>query len=107
MSEPWYEDDGAVVSEPMDHVGYMAHRVYWPSGDLERAFAFQWLERNRLDPAFLGMLLDGGDEDQPISPRDIRVAATIIQWLGTNVGFSMILAVFKQAGYTITEEVRS
>lgn len=35
------------------------------------------------------------------SPRDRYVAATVIQWLGTNVGFSLLSTSLMECGMTI------
>lgn len=84
-----------------EHVGYKAHRTLFPGGDLERAFSYCWYERNAQDPLLLDKILngtDGHDESQETIQRDARVAATIIQWLGTNIGLSFLARVFETAG---------
>jgi hypothetical protein len=94
------EEDAVAIQ----HVGYRAERVMWPSRDLERAFAFRWLERNASDLTNLSLLLDGAeDEWRPVTQRDARVAATVIQWLGTNCGFNFLLETLRQTGYEVRD----
>ncbi|MBE3087156.1 MAG: hypothetical protein IMZ64_13165 [Bacteroidetes bacterium] len=38
-----------------------------------------------------------------LTEREQRIIATIIQWLGTNVGFSFLRRCFQRAGYMIKE----
>jgi hypothetical protein len=91
----------------IEHVGYLSQRCYWSSGDLERAFAFRWIEKHKLFPNTLDdILCPPGydcDEFQPMTQRDARVAATVIQWLGTNVGFSFMIETLRQAGYKVED----
>lgn len=67
------------------HVGKWACRLA-PSQDnpREAAFAAQWAKEQR-DGRILDHLI-GND----CSPRDAMVAATVIQWLGSNVGMSFL-----------------
>lgn len=95
------EDDIAVEPERLTHVSYRSERVIWGSGDLERAFAFAWLERLKLfGDDHLQSLLASGDlaGDPVVSQRDASVAATIIQWLGTNCGWSFLCEVLRKHG---------
>jgi hypothetical protein len=41
------------------------------------------------------------DEDTLYSQRDATVAATVVQWLGTNVGFCWLEETLKKAGYIV------
>jgi hypothetical protein len=38
-----------------------------------------------------------------LTEREQRIIATIIQWLGTNVGFGFVVRCFRRAGYMITD----
>jgi hypothetical protein len=40
-----------------------------------------------------------------LTEREQRIIATIIQWLGTNVGFGFILKCLKRAGYVVHERL--
>lgn len=87
-------------------------------GDTESAFADVWMaenhpELNRSINGGLGILWDligFGTEREwpfgrtegpcyPVTTRDARVAATVVQWLGTNCGMSFLALALKQAGY--------
>ncbi len=75
------------------HEGLHADRLL-PRADnpRERAFAAEWKKQA---PGTLGHLI--GDHTQ----RDAEVAATIIQWLGSNVGMSFIVTALNQEGYVV------
>lgn len=82
------------------HVGLADYRLNPQQENLrEIAFAEQWqLEndqgrvlRHLLNPLyFKGTLPD-------VTDRDIQVAATVIQWLGSNVGMSFLEEVIKKS----------
>lgn len=65
----------------------------------ERVYAAEWLRLNKRSGSYprgiLELLLQS-DEDRAdcilrtVSQRDAEVAAAVIQWLGTNVGLSLI-----------------
>ena len=38
-----------------------------------------------------------------LTEREQRIIATIVQWLGTNVGFSFIVRCLQKAGYAVTD----
>ena len=67
---------------------------------LEKRFAKKWQETNKLAgaPTHLGHLLGDGTGKGPatwVTERDHLVAATVIQWLGSNVGQSFLSDVLK------------
>lgn len=68
------------------HKGLRAYRLNDdnPSGMRESAFAEQW--RKEQEWGLLGHLLSKDNTEVSYSDRDAEVAATVIQWLGTNVG---------------------
>ena len=43
----------------------------------------------------------GDDRPHDATKREAEVAATVIQWLGTNVGFVFLEEVLKEAGYAV------
>jgi hypothetical protein len=59
------------------HEGFHIGRI--SREPLEKAFVEEW---NELAPRTFGYLMDNDD----YSPRDAKVAATVIQWLGSHVG---------------------
>jgi hypothetical protein len=82
--------------------------VWCGTADLERLFAFRWMERNEQWPDTLASLLETSpDECQALTQRDARVAATIIQWLGTNCGFHFVVETLRRAGYIIADPPRA
>ena len=40
----------------------------------------------------------------PYTQHSAEIAATVIQWLGTNVGFHWLERTLKEAGYTVTKD---
>jgi hypothetical protein len=75
------------------HVGKSSDRLH-PDADNPRevAFAMEWSDLNdhKKRKPTLAYLLDG------FSDRDAEVAATVIQWLGSNVGMSFLEDVIKR-----------
>lgn len=71
----------------MNHEGYSWHRLA-PECDNPRevAFASQWRKENEVDgrTPIITSLIPG------CTQRDATVAATVIQWLGSNVGMSFL-----------------
>lgn len=68
------------------HVGLNAHRLTDDglSTDREKAFAEQWQAEQ--EQHLLAYLLGENNQRGLVSDRDAAVAATVIQWLGSNVG---------------------
>lgn len=81
------------------HVNRLAPEAENPR---EVAFHDQWVEEN--DTSQRRCLLYNLVPD--CADRDAQVAATIIQWLGSNVGFSFLHDALSRAGYRITPEVK-
>lgn len=83
----------------MSHAELHAERTIFADGDLEAAFAQEWLRINEAQPGLLETLLEAGECSPAHSPqRDAAVAATVIQWLGTNVGFGFLRSVLGEHG---------
>lgn len=97
------------------HVGYRVERCRF--GLLERIFCEEWQKECRpargLNFGF-GLLqdlfIDNGGKPGRLSglrfilipsQREAYIVATVVQWLGTNVGFSFLLRCLQKAGLTI------
>src|SRR5687768_10425254 len=96
-----FENDVIDRCGDLQHVGYRPERTIWDSGDLECAFAFAWMEKHQLFGSdHLQSLLSSGDPngDPVVTQRDASVAATIIQWLGTNYGWGFLSEVLRKHG---------
>lgn len=97
------------------------------NADLENAFAEEWKKENETRCSgthFLGLLQslmipkdrlfkEGGDCTNwlkrcriKITQREAIIAATVIQWLGTNVGFLFMNRCLRKCGYSI-EKIES
>jgi len=94
--------------------GHRYERTQFPSGDLEKAFADQWEEENEERRGInygQGLLQDLFIERRSvltqwttvISRRERWIAATVIQWLGTNCGFAFLIRCLNKCGYSIEE----
>ena len=73
----------------MKHEGKSIHRL--KTNPLERAYHDAWIEANKEDLCrnigILQWLLgENNKPSQDMTDRDILVAATVIQWLGSPVG---------------------
>lgn len=81
------------------HVGIFASRMNSPCEQTvrERAFAEKWAEENSrtYNHGILELLLR-----RSADPREASLAATVIQWLGTHVGWSFVCECIKAAGYS-------
>lgn len=80
------------------HVSYEVHRCR--TGLVERIFAETWMRwNNRFDP-ILDCLMPRG---LILSEREARIVATVIQWLGTNVGTGFLHECLNRAGESIVQ----
>jgi hypothetical protein len=76
------------------HTGYNAHRL--ADNPTERVFAEKWEEINTEGRDTLAWILNtfntqnGRQEMGFVSERDAKVAASVIQWLGSPVGQSWL-----------------
>lgn len=84
-------DSPAVKATHPDR-GHMHERTEYDA--LEKALADKWESDDR---TYLLQCLT----DSAATKRDRFVAATVIQWLGTNVGFGFVLEAFAAGGYAI------
>jgi len=87
------------------HEGFYANRLN-TDNPREVAFAEEWyLQNDRRTGALNGTLAwllgIGGKPIQKITQHDASVAATVIQWLGSNVGFSFLEEALGRRGYKI------
>src|SRR3989344_4005573 len=83
------------------HVGFKSERTIFPGGELEAAFAYEWIKQNECYGGnFLQIMLNGDRIDGLITPtqRDARVAATVIQWLGSNLGYAFLNRALARTG---------
>jgi hypothetical protein len=95
--------------------GYLHERTLRESGDLEKAFADLWEEMNGEDRGHInsgqGVLQDLFMSNRNgfhyvqhmVSDSERYVAATVVQWLGTNCGFSFLIEALRKCGYRIVE----
>lgn len=95
------------------HEGFHTRRLS-PEADNPRevAFAEQWKQENDDNQLLLRLLL--GPEENPLSPfggkrerfaevtqENASVAATIAQWLGSNIGMSFLDLALSRCGYKV------
>lgn len=101
----------------IQHVGMHAKRMDYPchSSDRERAFADRWRHENKKSAHVLTHLLNprivknslGWDVqviDHYPTQEEATLAATVIQWLGTHVGFDFVRLALKDCGYRLVNE---
>lgn len=108
------------MSTKLKHVGFHARRLALDDGTsaLERSFAEQWREQNDQfgdtysNPAMLRVLLSepegpGEMHRKPIvevTQEVASTAATLMQWLGTNVGWAFMESALRRCGYKIVRD---
>lgn len=102
----------AYLAEETDNTSWWQGRISDATPDdwnaLEKAFAETWKEwnkPNRFDGGIAQMLMWSTyqherpkDFDPELSPRERKILATFIQWLGTNVGGGFLCEVSQRAG---------
>lgn len=101
------------MPETLRHVGLHAYRLSHPCGHREEVFAQRWRAENE-PPTYVnhgrGML----DHLLYMSPdqtkftgesteREESVAASVIQWLGTNCGWCFLESALKDCGFVLRE----
>lgn len=64
----------------------------------EKVFSNEWIELNRGKYSMIEMLLssDGGKTPAQVNEHDELIAATVIQWLGSPVGYSWLIEIIKK-----------
>lgn len=106
--------------KPEHHTGLHSERCQ--NNPREQAFAEEWREENRTDVAVnygFGILQDlmmirtgnkdrfnwvSGQEEvfaEIITERDARIVATVVQWLGSNIGMDFIRSALSKCGYDV------
>lgn len=100
------EDDTfeTVRGRRLEHVGFDSQRVIFadtPMDMLERILAFRWMEENNKEWCILDSLVYDPKTGLGATQRDAEVAATVIQWLGTAIGYSFLERCFEEAGFKI------
>ena len=84
--------------------GYATDRLNYDKGDLENAFHDEWIKENLPQPGLNSGrgILQGlmNHHEIEISDRERKIVASIIQWLGTNIGSSFLDNSLKRAGYS-------
>lgn len=90
---------------PIEHSSLQRRRLLKRTGPLhanevnpERIYLAEWKRENKRSPgvnrgySLIEWILcpDGRTEPLPVSTRDARVAASVIQWLGTNCGLAFM-----------------
>lgn len=70
----------------------------------EVAFARRWEEEA---PRVLPWILcgDGTKITSDLTQEQATDVATVVQWLGSNVGFSFLIAALKRCGYAVSPEI--
>lgn len=79
------------------------------TGWRERAFAKIWFGRNRYWAGRLAGILDpathtANPRGYVVTRKEANTAASLIQWLGTNVGFCFLEAALHEAGYVLVRK---
>lgn len=85
------------------HVGLHPYRLR--DNPREQEFAEAWHDENKHGHT-LEYILSVDNRRIDASDHDSMVAATIIQWLGTNVGFYFLRRVLDKCGYEIKQKAK-
>lgn len=92
--------------EPMKlkHEGISKNRLQF--NPKERIFADAWTDQNRIigrSAMTIEWLLHPTD-GMPVTQEECTVAATMMQWLGSPVGFNFLEDALKSAGYELVRK---
>lgn len=94
------------MAQRIEHVGIHAFRLDpKQKNPRERIFARKWEKENERN--LLHHLMFVSDETgksklaYALNARDAKIAATVIQWLGTNIGFSFIRECLDEMGFDL------
>lgn len=105
-----FANDEKINSE---HVGIRPQRCN--DNPREKAFMEHWLKENRTGRSGPGILqslfidspanfsLSNGKVIIEMTNRDRQIAATVIQWLGSNIGFAFLVESLSDCGYKIVK----
>lgn len=84
-------------------LGFRPERALHDS--LEASLAQEWFERAKQDPDMINKILfDPSHPDKTPTKREAQTAATVFQWLGTNIGYAFLTSALDKAGYKIVEK---
>ncbi len=114
------EFDLLIKKNGSENLGWQTKRLEFDPNDIENALSNHWINENKKRPGTNfghGILHDlfferNGHPFSVIAPtrlflkitnRDRLIVATVIQWLGTNVGFCFLKEALKKAGYNIVK----
>lgn len=101
-----------------NNLGWQTHRLNYDKEDIENALSAHWRKENKKRAGInngQGILQDlmfhskgigwnsGYKRMLKITNRERLIVATIIQWLGTNVGFCWLQEALNNAGYDIVK----
>ena len=105
-----------LLNATSDDKGWRAQRTKYPSSIREYFLASDWIKENQkrvginfghgiLQDLFCERvgILEREKAEIVINKRDRFIAATVIQWLGSNCGFAFIKEAFKKSGYEISK----
>lgn len=105
----------------IEHIGFHLDRVRCEHNPLEAALVECWRKENQplgRTPTLWSLLcrdpwsLLRSESERPdalryVTQRDARVAATIVQWMGTNCGRDFLERAYREAGWNLTFRRRS
>lgn len=93
--------------KPQWLAGHFLHRMRDDRGDDEQvrrecAFAEEWHRENNPHSSLPDTLMANlPDYELPLSLRELRLVATMMQWLGSHVGFSYLTRALERCGYRL------
>ena len=92
----------------MKHKGLHAYRLKKSAGNPQEViFATRWQKHNDLNNTLKYLLGDGKDPAPDMSVRDTAVAATVVQWFGSQVGMWFLLRAIAERPEYAREFIRN
>ena len=104
------EITSGVIIENLEqyNVGLFLERTKF--NDIEKAFSDEWEKENKIlihmnqgRGTLQNLMYEDGKALFHITKNDRVIVATIIQWLGTNIGFSFLESALRRCGFKIVK----
>ena len=110
-----FTESGWVVDRSIKHEPCTRSKARHEYNPIERALAEEWVKENR-ERSILQLLFTQDvqlssvwwvpERVRCITARDAEIVATVIQWLGSNVGTCFLQRAWHHAGWELTEKKR-
>lgn len=110
-----------VGAQETDDTGFRLDRTRWndDTGRLEKALAEHWSNKNKRRPGInygngilQDLMLQAARTEPPefdpwVTPRERKIVAMVVQWMGTNCGRSFLWEAHQKGGWHIEDRPKT